>query len=318
MNIVSRPTASLRPHELLAAVPALPDDSPEFLRLVESVRTHGLIDPLKITQAGLIVDGRHRARALKEIDPEGSAWCLVVPDDRAAELALETLCARRHLVTKGQLAYVAFPLFAPAYEALRARCDERLRTGMRKPGSGESVETLAAQIGVSRDEFFRAAKLHAIFAENPELRDEWEPKILCSENPVGLGAVVSGIAGAAATRGTERAPTRNTALARWDVSWGELANHSKSWDRWSEEAREHAAERVRETIAVLPSALLNVLTDALRAARRARKETLPEEELPETPALSDEARTRIAAAAAKRWAKYPPGTHESVGNPATA
>lgn len=274
MKLGQRPLCDLRPHPLLAAVPVLDDDSPEFRRLVDSVREHGLIDPLKITACGQIVDGRHRARALRQIDADASAWCLVVPDERAAELALETLTARRHLVTKGQLAYVAFPLIAPAYEGLRARHSDRLRTGISGTGHELTVADLAAQVGVSEDEFARAAKLHRIFTERPGLRDEWEPKIMCSESPVGLGAVIAGIAGAAATRGTPRGPTRNTALARWDVSWTELGRHARSWERWTSEQRDHAAAQVRDTVATLPDPLLDVLRDALRAARRARN---PEE-----------------------------------------
>lgn len=273
MNLVKQPLAHLRPHKLLDCVPSLDDSSQEFQRLVSSVREHGLIDPLKITSDGQIVDGRHRARALRQIDAEATAWCVVVPEDRAAEMALETLTARRHLVTKGQLAYVAFPLIAPAYEALRARHSDRLRSGIRGSGTSETVGSLAAQVGVSEDEFCRAAKVHALFADHPALRDEWEPKILCSESPVGLGAVIAGIAGAAATRGTPRGPTRNTALARWDVSWAELGKHSRSWPKWTSEQRDHAAERVRNTIADMPDPLLDVLRDALRAARRARAQS---------------------------------------------
>lgn len=270
MNTVLRRVADLRVHSVLRGVPKLPADSQEFLVLVESIRLHGLIEPLIITSDGDIVDGRHRAAALLTIDRDADAWCMIVAQERAPEIALATLSARRHLVTKGQLAYVAFPLYRPAYEAVVRRVGEMRRNGVLQSSDQAGVDVLAEQMGVSRDEFLRAAKVHKIFSQHPELRDVWEPRILDTHAPIGLGAVIAGIAGEAATKGKARPPQRNTALSRWDCSWTELGKHARAWDRWSSEDRDHAAEKVRTTVADLPDPLLDVLRDALRAARRAR------------------------------------------------
>lgn len=259
--------ADLRVHSALRHVPLMPADSPEFEVLVESVRSTGVLQPLIIT-GDQILDGRHRARAAAAVDPCSEVWCVEVPEHRAAEIALATLSARRHLISKGQLAYVAFPLYRPAYEAAQERWQSALRSGHLDVDDGVSL--VAAQMGVSRPEFYRAAKVHQLFAAHPELREVWEPRILDTHDPVGLGAVIAGIAGEAATKGKSRPPTRNTALSRWDCSWTELGKHARAWDRWSSEDRDHATEKVRSTVADLPDPLLDVLRDALRAARRAR------------------------------------------------
>lgn len=267
MKPTLRSVADLSVHPALRHVPLMPEDSPEFQVLVESIRATGILQPLIIT-GDQILDGRHRARAAMAVDPSAAVWCTEVSEDRAAEVALATLSARRHLVTKGQLAYVAYPLYRPAFEAAQERWTEALRSG--RPDTHDGVSVVAAQMGVSRDEFYRAAKVHQIFAQHPELREVWEPRILDTHAPIGLGAVIAGIAGEAATKGKSRPPTRNTALSRWDCSWTELGKHARAWDRWSSEDRDHAAEKVRSTVADLPDTLLDVLRDALRAARRAR------------------------------------------------
>lgn len=95
--------------ELSTVFPSFHGDQ-EFLELVESIKTEGLLEPIVIWQ-GKIVDGRHRHLACKEarVQPEYTH----LPDDwsldkvKSRVVALNVL--RRHLTT-GQRALVASAL----------------------------------------------------------------------------------------------------------------------------------------------------------------------------------------------------------------
>lgn len=272
MKVEYRSIAALTPHPLLRGVWQLPENSQAFLHLVESIRRNGVLQALLVTSDGKIADGRHRWRGAK-IAGLDEAPCSIVSSDRAREIALETLTARRHLTTKGQLAYGAYPLFADRHEMICAQRQEGLQEGAYFSGkSGPSATELASELGVSRDLFFQAARLHALFEENEELRAEWEPRIMDPDEPIGLGAAIAGMAGKAATIGAKRAPTRNSALARFTSAWGNLGKCAVGWSRWNDESRDTAAEAVRGAISSMPDPLLDVLRDSLRAARRARNQ----------------------------------------------
>ena len=95
--------------ELSTVFPSFQGDQ-EFLDLVESIKTEGLLEPIVIWQ-GKIVDGRHRHLACKEarVKPEYS----YLPDDWSLDRVKDRVVAlnvlRRHLTT-GQRALVAAAL----------------------------------------------------------------------------------------------------------------------------------------------------------------------------------------------------------------
>jgi hypothetical protein len=269
-QIQPRSIGQLTPHPALKTLWELPADDTRFLRLVESVASSGILDPLKVTADGRIIDGRHRWRAAKAAGLD-SVPCVVVDEGRLAEIAMETRLARRHLMSKSQVAYEMYPLFARRHqEALNAHTAGLAQRG-GKSSAAPRIEDLAAQAGVGRDLFKHAAAVHREFSTDPSLREEWEPKIMAEEEPMALGAVLAGIAGARATRGkTPAKPARNSALHRWDHSWEVLGKEVSAWERWSEEERGSAAGHVKSALASMPDPVLDVIRDALRATRRAR------------------------------------------------
>lgn len=95
--------------ELSTVFPSFQGDQ-EFLDLVESIKTEGLLEPIVIWK-GKIVDGRHRHLACKEarVKPEYS----YLPDDWSLDRVKDRVVAlnvlRRHLTT-GQRALVAAAL----------------------------------------------------------------------------------------------------------------------------------------------------------------------------------------------------------------
>lgn len=286
------PVSHLRPHEALDHLWSLPDEDERFHRIVESVEQSGIIEPLKITPDHRIADGRHRWRAARKIGME-TVPCEIIDERRVAEIAMETRMARRHLMSRGQLAFEMYPLFARRHMELRdlqaahlSRSPEAPRTERVPVGS---VEDLAQQIGVGRELFKQAARLHQLFAARPELRTEWEPKIMREEEPIGLGAALAGIAGKEATLGVTPVQVhRNSSLHRWGTSWGVLAKETKAWKRWTAEERSLASTVVLDTIQVLPDEVLDVMTEALRTTRRKRKaerEDGAEDYAPPTPAV---------------------------------
>lgn len=261
MKVTSRSVSALRIHPLVEGAWELPQDHPDFSALVESIRTLGILDPLKVTADGLVVDGRHRLRVAAIIKLE-YVPCTEVPEGDAASIALDTLVARRHMATKGQMAYCAFPI-------LREETRVRRRGAAGEFAAGDdTIVAFARRIGVSREEVFRAIRLHGMFAKDSNLRTEWEPRIMDPVDPVGLGAALAGIAGQAASQGVT--PQRNSALRKWEVAWKNLTRPASSWDRWTPEERDYAAGAVTSAVTSLPDPLLDVLRDALRTARRAR------------------------------------------------
>lgn len=206
----TRPTNTLRVHPSLSALPQWADDDPRFYALCDDVAASGVIEPIKITETGEIVDGRHRWRAAKRMTLP-TVPVVVVAADQVVSMAISTLLARRHF-TRGQLAYVAYPLFAPACAEAKRRRIDNLKNGnvSRSPTECEidppkTADSLAERLGVCRNIFDQAAKLHRKFEKNEALRQEWEPKIM-SDDPPGLGAVLAGIAGQETTPKSHGSP----------------------------------------------------------------------------------------------------------------
>lgn len=95
--------------ELSTVFPSFQGDQ-EFLDLVESIKTEGLLEPIVIWQ-GKIVDGRHRHLACKEarVKPEYTYLPDDWPLDKVKNRVVALNVLRRHLTT-GQRALVAAAL----------------------------------------------------------------------------------------------------------------------------------------------------------------------------------------------------------------
>jgi hypothetical protein len=254
----------------------LPADDPNNLAIVSDIAARGVMEPLQVTPSDLVADGRHRLRGallahLAEVP------CIIIPEEQAVEIALRTLLLRRHLSGKGAMAYVGFPLVRDMYCQLAESNHLLLNRGHLASTMevGGTIEDLAEQLGVSRRTFLQAAKIHALFESDPSLRDEWEPKILSADDPVGLGAVIAGIGGARTTRGVT--PVRNSAFHRWVTAWRGMPKAAASWCKWTDEQKDEGVRVLTYSFTHLPDHMLDAMSAALRAARRARNAGQSEE-----------------------------------------
>ena len=69
MQIIRISVANLRPHPLQDVIYG--DLSPsEFAALKQDIQHHGIRQPVEVTKDGVLVDGKHRVRALRELGIE--------------------------------------------------------------------------------------------------------------------------------------------------------------------------------------------------------------------------------------------------------
>ncbi len=199
-----RQPAELPDHPLLAHIPVWAATEPEFQHLKISIVARGVDNPILLDSAGRVVDGRNRRNAC------AAAGLLVptrqVPDDEVATIIADSLGARRH-VTKGAMAYLLAPLLKPAVEEARARQAAALKRGdspssTQRTTGAVTVEALADGYGFGRSLLFQALDLHDKFKAKPELRTQFEERILTGE--LGLGGALQAIAGKLATEDKPR------------------------------------------------------------------------------------------------------------------
>ncbi len=261
--------AQLRPHPLKRTVPRpaawLPGGE-SFNTLCDDMIERGVDLPLLVTADGFILDGEARWRAARQIGL--AAVPVQVTDQDPAMLMLAALVHRRHL-TKGALAYTAYPLLAPAHAEAKARRLENLRKGQCFPktiesSSGKSPAELAASIGISHDVFHQSARLHAAFEKSDKLRDQFEPAILAGE--IGLGAALAGIAGQEAT--LDKARKDSTQLELFSSALVATRKRFTYWAEFDEVSRERARQDVIELVAAMPEDLREEFEAAIRAAKR--------------------------------------------------
>lgn len=104
--------------------------------------------------------------------------------------------------------------------------------------------------------------------EGERLRQEWEPKIFDDDLPIGLGAALSGIAGAAATRGYAPQPRRNTALNNFVVGVRNLVKPANRWFKFDAADRELVMRTMDDSFAKLPPEVLEAIALSVRSAQR--------------------------------------------------
>jgi len=145
-------------HAACEALPLIPPD--RFRELVAAIDKYGQLDPVKITDEGVVLDGRHRLAACYELDIEPKIE--IVADDPWA-IALGDV-VRRHLTT-GQRAAFAAKLMQHTRPAAAQRKLANLRNG---PGGvecqnsdtrGRALEIAGSAVGVSRDSVAKFMKL---------------------------------------------------------------------------------------------------------------------------------------------------------------
>lgn len=274
-QIEMRDPNDLRPHKLIKPMPRWEKGSPEWTAFLEDIRTHGIQTPLIITSDGQLIDGETRRRAAVAVRLE-SVPCEVIPPLTAIRTVMRQLLLRRNL-TKGGLAYAAYPIFEPAHEEARQYALSCLTRSTDTPSPHsvrdvpKRVEDFAAEMGVSVRLFQQAARVHEIFCEDPEFRDEMEPRILDTSDPVGLGAVIAGYGGRKATSGKAKGKRAEEQLELFTEAWSGLGKRFAYWGKMDVDARERALPVVRKAVAAMPPDLRAELRRAITQAEREEK-----------------------------------------------
>lgn len=170
-------------------LPAPSDD--EHGRLLESIREHGILVPLVVTSAGLLLDGHRRLECARELGIENVPVVVerCARGKRSVERALSVLVNldRRHL-NEAQRASLGSSLL----RIERVRAKERMLEGGKRGGRGKkkpsgdgtqgvseepdlATARVARRVGISRQTFERVERVKR---ENPRLaRDMLEGRI---------------------------------------------------------------------------------------------------------------------------------------------
>jgi N6-adenosine-specific RNA methylase IME4/ParB-like chromosome segregation protein Spo0J len=142
-----RRVADLQPHPKAAVVPALAGKA--YDAFGADVAARGLQVPLEVTHEGLVLDGRARLRAARELGIEEVEVDVVAPRDELEHIVRAALVRRQ--LSQSQRA--ALTLLLVPYEALRAQADERKRANLRRgpeaatlPARGEPTSKLVADL----------------------------------------------------------------------------------------------------------------------------------------------------------------------------
>lgn len=143
-SLERRSVAELQPHPQGGEVPPLGEA--DFKTLRADITARGLLAPIDVTAEGLVLDGRARLRAARELGHETIEVSVVTPADELEHI-LRAALQRRHL-DASQRAALALKL-AP-FEELRAQGRERQQANLRQ---GTEVATLPARApqGRTRD-----------------------------------------------------------------------------------------------------------------------------------------------------------------------
>jgi len=202
--VTFRQPSELPDHPLLAHIPVWAPHEPEFQALKVSILERGVDYPVLVDSAGRVVDGRNRRNACAAAGL--SVPTRVVPDNQVANTIISALGNRRHL-SKGAMAYLLAPLMKPAIEESRAYRQNNLKqlaadSALSELSKNKTVEAMADGLGFGRTVFFQALKIHKKFAETPELKKQFEERILAGE--LGLSGALQAIAGKLATEDKPR------------------------------------------------------------------------------------------------------------------
>ena len=170
----SWPLTRLQLHPAAELVPAM--TAAEYARFREDISQRGVLVPLEVTEAGVVLDGRHRLQAAAEQGLARVPVQVVAPADETEHILLCAL-ERRHL-SASQRAALVVELAAVQELAEQARLRQRanLRHGAAEPeraslpARGERTRELAARKGgvsarIVQDAFTVHREDAALFAQ---------------------------------------------------------------------------------------------------------------------------------------------------------
>lgn len=216
--VKKHPISHIAFHPLIQILPRWADDSEDLLALAADIRERGIDQPLICSRTSggkgesgvlYLLDGRHRFFGA-QMGGLKSVPVIVRQEEEAQSIVLNSLAQRRHY-TKGALAYLSYPVISGTVYKQPGRPKKELPTELAIISGGKiSCEQAAAKLGFSRELFRQAGDLHERFAEHPELKQQFEPRLLSGE--IGLGHCIAGIGGKIATDGKEIGQTVMTEL----------------------------------------------------------------------------------------------------------
>ena len=145
-----RALSELRLHPDAALVPEMPES--EYGTFCLDLEARGLQVPLDVTEADVVLDGRARLRAAKDLGWKQIEVRLVAPTEEVAFMLLAAI--RRRQLDASQRAAIALEL--EDYEEMRDRARTRQQQNLRQhaevatsPPRGKTRERIAAIAGVS-------------------------------------------------------------------------------------------------------------------------------------------------------------------------
>lgn len=254
---------------LIKDQPRWPESEPRFQSFVKDVRERGIQEPLRVDENGVLWDGFDRLRAAKRLRLT-EVPVLPCKSTEGPDIAFGSFVQRKH-ATKGQRVYAAYPYFAAKHAAAKERAQAIRQSGGKiiDTAASESVDAMATELGVSPDLFQQAARLHEMFKANPDLKGEFEPKIMCDDDPISLGAAIAGIKGKQATDGKARNPSRGGRIGLFRDALIGVSGRLKYYERFTDEEKAEATAVVQRTVSMMPPDLRG---EFRRAIARAEKE----------------------------------------------
>lgn len=257
--------SSLTIHPVAAALPMPADDSPVAQAMLASLHDVGQLTALKVSGAR-IVDGRLRARCA-QLASIAEVVIEQVEEKDVTSIVFHSLVARRHY-SKSALAYVVAPMIHMALDESRQRQTANLKKGSKLSESTQwtlgTAEDMADKFGISRSLLFMALSIRKKFAANPEIKAEWEPKILAPEDAMGLGKVQQAIAGKLAAIAGQTTPKGDAAQLVFE--WFSTAKiRFERWGKLSPAQRTEAIDKLRtEFLPSLPPEMMEAIEEYLR------------------------------------------------------
>jgi N6-adenosine-specific RNA methylase IME4/ParB-like chromosome segregation protein Spo0J len=156
-----RPVSELREHPCVDLVPAMSGE--EFARLVADVGEQGLLEPLKIRPDGVVLDGQHRLRAVRQLGWEQVPVRLVEPENEL-QFMVRSAVLRRQL-NESQRAAVAVEW--AGYETEQRLGLQRRKANLRH--SPLDVAELPHRAGRTRDRYAKLVGVSPRLLQNAQL-----------------------------------------------------------------------------------------------------------------------------------------------------
>lgn len=273
-------------------------DGPSELAFIDDVAERGVLDPIKVSPDGRFVwDGRRRLRAAKRFpDRVKTVPVMRCRDEDRHWVILAGITHRRNMSPSAQV-YIGYPWWSQVLEAAKANRVNNLRKGLPTPilPNGKignlTIQQLAEKLGFSRREFDRCQEVLKLFAEHPEARAQWEPKILAGK--ASFWNVLSGRAGEESTRqnaGHTPAEFRHRPLKQCYLAMKTFLIRWKDFEALSKKDEREEEEWLQRTVLVGKRALkpeeLRAAGDAME--RRVKLVRRLEEQARELREASDE------------------------------